>query len=93
MLIKIFLFTVLLTYFYVTIKAQRKINSTIMLTKKQKTINSILIWLIPFIWYFLIKHLIKPDNNIMTKAKRKELIKKGSAGFSSTGSSGVGLHG
>jgi len=92
MLFKIFLFTVLLIYFYVTIKAQRKINSTILLTKKQKIINSILIWLIPFLWYFLIEHLIKVDSSVMTKKKRAVLIKK-NAGFSGSGSSGVGLGG
>jgi hypothetical protein len=86
---KIFLFTLLLLYFYITIKAQRKINSTNLLTKKQKNINSIMIWLLPFIWYYLIKHIIKSDDSIMTKAKRKTMRK--SAGFSGDGSSGVGL--
>jgi len=92
MAFKVFLLFIFLIYFYVSINSQRKIKSTILLTKKQKLINSILVWLIPFIWFFLIKHLIKSDDSIMTRGKRKVLNKK-NAEFSGSGSSGVGLEG
>lgn len=59
-----------------TLKAQSVISSALVLTKKQKVINSILIWLIPFVWYFLIKDFIIIDQRIMTKKRREKLRKK-----------------
>ena len=50
--------------------------SNIVLTKKQKILNSILIWLIPFVWYYLVKDLIANDIEVMTKKRRDQLLKK-----------------
>lgn len=42
------------------------------LDKRKKTKNIYLTWLIPFLWGFVIRGIIKPkDNDIMTKKKRK----------------------
>jgi hypothetical protein len=46
------------------------------LTKKQKILNSILIWLLPFVWYYLVKDLIDDTPKIMTKKQRDDLLKK-----------------
>ncbi|WP_298510110.1 hypothetical protein [uncultured Kordia sp.] len=55
---------------------QKKITLNIVLTKRQKILNSILIWLVPFVWYYLIKDLITDEIEIMTKEKRNKLRTK-----------------
>lgn len=81
----ILLIILVLIYFYYTFRLQLKINSNILLSKKQKVLNSILIWIIPYIWYHIVKDLITPDDRIMTKRKRNKLIKKKSGGFYESG--------
>ena len=81
----ILLVILVLIYLYYTFRIQLKINSNILLSKKQKVLNSILIWIIPFIWYNLVKDLITPDDRIMTKQKRDKLIKKKGGGFYESG--------
>ena len=62
----------LIAYLFLTISTQIKISKSNYFNKSQKTANSILIWLIPFIWALLIKSFLKPnDTGTMTKDKRK----------------------
>lgn len=37
----------------------RRILSTILLDPKKKKINIVLLWLIPFLWYQLVKNILK----------------------------------
>ena len=80
-----FFFILFIAHLIYTYRIQQKINSNILLSKKQKKMNSILIWLIPFIWYNIIKDLITVDYGVMTKSKRDKLIKKKSGGFYESG--------
>ena len=72
-------------YIYFTYKFQIVILKTNMLNSNQKKINSILIWLIPFLWFWLIKGFIKPSKTITKKDRDK---KKGSFYESGIGISG-----
>lgn len=47
-----------------------------MLTKKQKVLNHILIWLFPFGWYFIAKDFFNPNTEIMVKNRRSKIHKK-----------------
>lgn len=80
---------ILLCVFYVayTINAQIRIIRSAGLAKNKKIINSILIWLIPFIWFFLFKDLILSDNRTITKNERDRLLRKDRKGYNS------GFHG
>lgn len=84
-MIYLFLFIFFIAHLIYTYRVQLKINSNILLSKKQKVLNSILIWLIPFIWYNIIKGLLTVDYGVMTKSKRDKLIKKKSGGFYESG--------
>ena len=72
-----------------TIRIQRKVSASILLNRKQKILNTVMIWLIPYIWYQLIKNLIHPNYEIMTKTKREQLKNKKGGGFYE---SGKGIH-
>ena len=86
----IILILLFLLYLIYTINAQRKIISTINLNTKKKIVHSILIWVIPFLWYYLIKDLITIDKGPMTKRKRDKLAKQKRGGFYE---SGKGMYG
>ncbi len=61
-----------LFYLYFTIRIQIKIIKTISLNKNQKFLNSIFLWLIPFLWGIIIKALLKQDfSGTITKEQRK----------------------
>ncbi len=75
---------VLIIYVIFTYKAWIYIDNNNILSKKQKLINSILIWIIPFLWFLLIKSLTNFKSEAMTKTKREELNKK-SGGFTESG--------
>lgn len=63
---------VALFYLYFTIKTQIKIVRTIDLNKNQKVLNSIFLWLIPFLWGLLVKTILKDGaSGTVTKDKRK----------------------
>jgi len=79
------LIIVFLLYLICSIRGQLKVNSSIVLTRKQKIWNSILLWLIPFLWYYMSKDIINPDNGVMTKKKRDKLLKKDAGGFYESG--------
>jgi len=75
-IIYIFLVLIFIVYLFRTVKAQKKITQNKVLTKTQKVLNSILIWILPFAWYYIIKEMIEDDFVIMTKKKRDELLVK-----------------
>lgn len=63
---------VVLFYLYFTIRVQIKIIKTTYLEKNQKIINSVFVWLVPFIWGVMINSLLKNDySGTITKEKRK----------------------
>jgi len=72
----ILLICLIIAYFAYTSYAQVKILKSIKLDSKRKLLNSVMIWIIPFIWYSLFKGLIISDNQILTKKKRDRLIRK-----------------
>lgn len=54
-----------------------------LLNRFQKRVNSILTWLIPFIWAYVVKSVIKRSKpKVMTKKDRKIPISGGEAGDS-----------
>ena len=68
-----------------TYRIQKKISSNILLNRKQKLLNSVMIWIFPFVWYNIVKDLIMSDYSIMTKSKRDKLIIKKGGGFYESG--------
>ncbi len=63
---------IILVYLYFTFKIQKKIIKTIYLNKNQKILNSIFLWIIPFIWGFLVKYLLNQNPlGTITKEQRK----------------------
>ncbi len=62
------------------VKYQKQILKSTLLEPKQKLINSILIWSIPFIWYIFLKGFINEDNPTITKKLRKKYRKKDDTG-------------
>ncbi len=65
----------IIIYIIYSVWITRKIINSDYLNNKQKTINSLFTWLVPFLWGLLVKGIITPSNmGTMTKSKRK--IKK-----------------
>ena len=56
---KIILILLLLAHIVLSLIETRRIIKTVMLDKKQKKINIILQWIIPFLWFILINSLLK----------------------------------
>lgn len=63
-------------YLSFTLKFQLIIYNNKVLDKRQKVLNSIMIWIIPFMWFFIIRKLITMDYRIMTKKQRDKLQRK-----------------
>lgn len=75
-------FALLLIYILFTGFVTKKISRSTVIHKNQKTIHIILVWLVPFIWYYLVKDILFSFNNeTMTKTKRKKLNFKKSNDF------------
>ena len=73
---KTFVVILIAVYLIYSIQISKKIEESEYLNQKQKRVNTVLLWLIPFIWGFIINNIIKPSKpEIMTKNKRK--ISKG----------------
>ena len=60
------IFVIFIIHFYFSLKFSKKIYQYIGYSKNRKIIHIILVWFLPFIWYYLIKDLIKisPINTI-----------------------------
>ena len=67
---KIFIIIVLTGYLFYSLKIQIKIIEDKCFTRTQKIINSILLWIIPFLWGFIIKSIISTD--VSRKGNLKE---------------------
>lgn len=69
---KAFVVILIAVYLIYSIQISKKIEESEYLNQKQKRVNTILLWLIPFIWGYIIKNIIKPSKQeVMTKKKRK----------------------
>ena len=69
---EIFLIILLIAYLYFTNRFRIIITNSSMLTKQQKLINLIMIWVFPFIWFWLIKEIIEPSKTITKKDRDKK---------------------
>lgn len=85
--IKHLLFAVfLLLHLLFGIRFQRRIFASIFLDRRQKIINSILIWILPFFWYTILRLFINEENPTLIKRDREALRKrKKSDGFYESG--------
>jgi hypothetical protein len=57
---KIFLSFILIAYLYFSIKTQKKILKYHVFNRQQKIIHSILVWLLPFIWGYVLRAVMNP---------------------------------
>jgi len=53
-----------------------KINRSIILSRRQRTINIVLNVLIPVIWFYLISPIIFPKDKIITRDEREKMNTK-----------------
>lgn len=60
----------ILLHYYFTSNYHNRIRNTPVFNNTQKNIHIVLIWIIPFIWFWIIKGIITPSET-MTKHKRK----------------------
>ena len=68
----IFIGIILILHILLSYNVTNQILETDFLKKKQKRINIMLTWSIPFVWSFIVKNMIKSsDIEIMTKSNRK----------------------
>lgn len=75
------LILVIIAYLYYTIRAQRRIVKSRILPNKTKIVNSILIWIIPFVWFYMMEGFIEHENIIVTKAVRDKRKKENESPF------------
>lgn len=61
--------TVMILHAFFAFRYTKKILDSPRLKIPQKRINSAMVWLIPFLWYQMIKSLLEPSE-VMTKNKR-----------------------
>ncbi len=64
-----------------TLNAQQRILKSALLNKSQKVFHSILIWVIPFFWFYLLEDIIVEKHKVMTKKKRDKMNSKRGGGF------------
>ncbi len=64
---------VVLFYILFSLYAQRRIYASVVLTRKRKRVNTILSWLIPFLWFLIIKDIIDYQSYTVTKKHRDRL--------------------
>ncbi len=68
-----FIIIISLTYIIYTLNFTLKFNKTnIYFTKNQKTLQIILMWLIPFLWIVVIKTIVKPSPGSDNFIKKSE---------------------
>lgn len=72
MSMEIILCIIFILHLYFGLKFQKRIKESKVLGDSQKRINSIMIWIIPFVWFWLIKGMLGTKTmETMTKSKRK----------------------
>lgn len=79
-------------YLFVSIKSQAALLKSIYFSNQQKFFHSLLIWLLPFLWYIMADDFLKPDDRVMTKPLRDELQER-QAEDGSFYESGIGIFG
>lgn len=72
------LFILMMIHLIICYRIQKYLKSTPLLSLNQKLYNSILLWLIPFLWAFVIQITIKNEGkfNVMTQKKRGANVEK-----------------
>ena len=63
-----------------TLQMTRNINASPILSSRNKVFHIVMVWLIPFLWYYLVKGFIISNMKTMTKEERDRLSAK-SGGF------------
>lgn len=71
----------IIAYLYYTVRAQKRIVKSKILPTKTKIINSILIWIIPFVWFYAMEGFIEHENIVVTKAVRDKRKKENESPF------------
>lgn len=69
-------------YVVFTLHAQIRIMYANVLSANQKLINSLLIWLIPFFWFFVVRVFLKKDFKTITKKDRDQMQRRQDSGSS-----------
>ncbi|BDD09300.1 hypothetical protein FUAX_17320 [Fulvitalea axinellae] len=86
--------TFLIFYIPFSLWASYRTFKMVTLSSVQKRINFVLLWLIPFAWYWVLKNIAGVNTNkVMTKENRKRLQNHDDSGFheSGEGMKGFGL--
>ena len=82
----VFFAVFLLLHLFFGIRFQRRILASILIDRRQKIINSILIWILPLFWYNILRLFINEENPTVTKLEREAMRKqKKSDGFYESG--------
>jgi len=63
-------------YAGISIYTSVKINSSILLSRRQKTTNIVINCLAPLLWYYLIRTVIFQPSKTITKAERERMIRE-----------------
>ena len=69
----IIIYIIILGFFihlYFGIKFERRIKESVMLGQTQKNSSILMIWVLPFFWFWMSKGILEPSGT-MTKEKRK----------------------
>lgn len=82
---KILIVTLVCIYLIQGIFFMSKIIKNRIIDVPQKIINSILVFLLPFIWYYTIKNIFDDRFTIMTKKERDYLQKREPSSHSNSG--------
>ncbi len=69
----LFLFMVFCLYAYFTLRMTRNIKASPILSDSKKMFHIVMVWLIPFAWYYLVKGLIISNMTTMTKGERNKI--------------------
>jgi hypothetical protein len=75
----IYFFAILfIIHVWLSASQQKALMNSKLLEKKQKVINSVLLWAVPFIWLIVLRVFLKDEGafSVMTKEKRGENIEK-----------------
>lgn len=91
-MVAIFISILIMIYVSLATLAQFRIAQSIVLNKKQKSINSVLNWIVPFIWSVncLVNYRKAGKLEVITKAERKFPTENNSDGMPVGGDSASG---
>ena len=87
----LYLFLLIVIYFYVdfTLQMTRNIKVSPILSDRNEILHIVMVWLIPFLWYYLVKGFIISNMKTMTKEERDRLNSKNGNFYES----GKGMYG